>query len=577
MYFKYPQCKECQNFYVFLLKSKKIVLYCDNCTSSIQYKVNDKLLDLIFSNEIEKIKREKISDFECEKCKNKFCQKCYINHKDFVNSCHLTHYMRRNENNVLQKMFIKEEKYSYYNMVCDKCKKSFLNGIINTKIPKLPNLQEMEKNLKKAEKYLDYYYLYQKNQIISELQEKIKLIENTFNENNNYHRNIFDLIKTLLSISKQIHSTTVMKSLINLTHFNFPKIELNDINNLNDKVVAICTFYQNNFLVSEQEEKEPIQLFNNYREVQFNLPQKLIQLNDKRFLYLNRNMITIFDSYNFNIELTITIPFLYISCVNQLAKNKLLIGSKIPYICYFDKKGYSLHKYPVFHNGQINHILILKNKDILTSSLYKIIITNGKFPYEIKTIIKENNFIYEVLELSNERILYELSSKTVLLQFYNINTKKKRLLEIKFHQKYNMRMTEINNKTIAVSCDQYLFFFNSHIYQIESEVLFKEMIQEIKVKEENKNYLFIILQKSFKIINLESFQIIFNFESTMESLSNIFFLGNGTLMAVYPFIRKSPVQSPIQKESDKSPVYLENDELPEEIESYELPEEIESN
>ena len=111
-------------------------------------------------------------------------------------------------------------------------------------------------------------------------------------------------------------------------------------------------------------------------------------------------------------------------------------------------------------------------------------------------------------------------------------------------------MTEINNKTIAVSCNQYLYFINSHVYQIESKMLFKEEIDKIMVKEEKKNYLFIILQKSFQIINLESLQIIFNFESTMESLFNIFFLGNGTLMAVYPLIYKSRDKSSAEIEGD---------------------------
>ena len=87
--------------------------------------------------------------------------------------------------------------------------------------------------------------------------------------------------------------------------------------------------------------------------------------------------------------------------------------------------------------------------------------------------------INEVIELSDERILYELSSKTFLLQFYNINTKKKRLLEISELDGCNNSMTEINNKTIAVSCNQYLYFINSHVYQIESKMLFKEEIDKI--------------------------------------------------------------------------------------------------
>ena len=388
---------------------------------------------------------------------------------------------------------------------------------------------------------MDYYYLHMKNKIIAELNQKIKIINSAFNENYNIHKNYFNLIWKILSVSKKTFSDIPLESLNSLTRFTFPKIEIDSITNLDEKVNALSNFYQNNYMISE--EKEPIELFNKFKEIKIDITGKVIELSDKRLLYYDYHTIKIHNQYNFNIELTINIPG-QVGSVCELGKNKLVIGSLYPYICYLDKTEYSLTQFPVFHDSFITKILLLQNELILTHSSSKSIISNSKFPFEIKKIITypKNHSFVTVKQLRDGRLFFIFfSNKQIKFHFYNdtsIKAKKKVISPKIDFLLWDQPVFELKNQNVVLYNENYLFIYNPHLYQIESKIHFQPSIMKISNNFHINNCLCIIFKKQFKIINLTSLQTIFTFSCQIEHISDCLLLGNGILLCLSPKNKK---------------------------------------
>lgn len=530
---RYPTCQDCFKLYTITIKFNKIYLYCDKCLRNKNYLVNDMLLNNIFNNQNKKqiFINEGNYNIECEKCQNLFCFECYMKHRDNVTSSYLHKYEKRNNNNFKFPKYCKEEKYISNNIRCEKCQKQYLSGIINTNISKTKKVREIRKELNKAKHYMEYYYNYLKNKIISELEEKIKIIEKSYSENYNYHRNLFNLVEKLLEIHNEINSEVVSKSLNNLTQFTYPKIEINNIDNLDDKIMSLVNFFQNSYMFSNQTEK-PITNITNYQEFYYDSPDKIIQLKDHRILLYNSNSITIYNNYNFNVE--ISIPFGNITCVAEIGNNKLLIGSLYPHICCYKENEYILQQFPVFHQHVILNIILLKNKQILTSSLKKIIITNGSYPYLITNIIdKAPYYIREIKELQDGRIFYFCIHEESKFNFYNIKTKEEKVISnaerLLDDSDY---ILEIKNGILVFSSLEYLIVFNTITAAIETIIKAKEEIINMPEILQEKNSFVVIYKDSFDVFNCHTFQTIFHFSSKSQFISYYLILGNGTLLGI---------------------------------------------
>lgn len=337
-HYRYPICDICLNYLTFQIKTKNIVKYCDKCYNSSIIPIDNNILTSAFSHSFKMSNSNYSQEIECIKCKETYCSECYINHRDIAISCDLTSIQSSNEKEVLSKLPNHQEKYSYYNINCDKCGKKFSSGIINEKINIHKSIREIKKNLLQGKKYVDDYYVNLKHKIITELNEKIELIEKSFQANYEFHQNYFSLLDKLLLFYQEVPLDKILKSLNNLSCFTFPTIDINNINDINVKVNAISDFYYHKFIIPEQE-KGVIKSINKIEEKVSDYCI-LIQLSDKKLLHSFQNTITIYNQYNFQPEIIITNPFPYFTCLTEIDKNTLLLCSEHLYLCCFDNTHY---------------------------------------------------------------------------------------------------------------------------------------------------------------------------------------------------------------------------------------------
>lgn len=521
----YPLCTKCQNYLIFKFQSNKIVLFCDKCYSNISITI-DKNLSSIFTHDL--INENNSSNTkECKKCKEIFCNECYCNHNDTVISCNLKDSLSNSE--ILVKNLSYDENYHYYNIKCNKCRKQFLSGIINDEIKIQKSMNEIKRNLKKAQQHIDDYYIKLKNQIITELNEKIKIVTKSFNENYSFHQSIFTLIEQLLSISNKNISDKVKKSLNNLTNFTFPKLNIDNLNNLDEKVKAITYFYQNKFIISEQK-KEIKNLFSDIKIT--TVANKLFQLTDQRFLYYSEENITIFNQYNFQPEISLLYPYGQIICVSEIDKNTLLIGSQQIYFCFFDNNHCSFKQFPI-NITQLVNILYLKSKQILTCFLDKICISEGVSPYNTIKNIRISSSLPKVMELDDGRIFVVTQGQGTQLLFLNqknFECKKVICPNIIKNLSYLNSIIELNNKKIILSTKNDIIILNPYTIQIESHLFFEKQICKISETFKGNDCLTVITNQSIDIISCHTLQKILSINHQIKFLLNCHLLGNGTLL-----------------------------------------------
>lgn len=527
---RYPICNKCLNNLIFKVKDSKVLLYCDKCYMSKTIPIDSNILNSAFSANF--IDSNYSQQIECKKCKQIYCSECYINHEDIVIACDLENI--QSSEKVFSRTLKHQEKYSYYKINCDKCGKKFSSGIIKEKINIHKSIREIKKDLLQGKKYVDDYYVNLKRKIITELNEKIELIEERFQANYEFHQNYFSLLDKLLLFYQEVPLDKILKSLNNLSCFTFPTIDTNNINDINVKVNAISDFYYHKFIIPEQE-KGVIKSINKIEEKVSDYC-KLIQLSDKKLLLSFQNTITIYNQYNFQPEIIITNPFREsdIKCLAQIDKNTLLLSTTNLHLCFYDNKNnYSFKKFPIKLN--CIDMICIKNKKIVLSSFQECLIVTCQPPYKIIKKIKVN-YLRFVYELSDGRLFLATRNKEhqyllSICDYKHLETIKAIESDIK-NINHLGTPSELNNKNIVLSEDNCLIIINPFTYQIETKIYLSKEVSLSKTVHIN-NCIAVISDTSIDIISVHTFQIVLSINHQLSSnILDCCLLGNGTLLLI---------------------------------------------
>lgn len=555
--YKYPKCPQCLCNLIFDISDNKINLYCSECLGYSELSIDNQIVENAFSNSNKNtFYINKFSEnIKCEKCKNIYCSFCYRYHQDYVSSFTPMKKVIQIENDINKLGMEKQITYKNYNIKCDKCKRQYLSGIPLPKIYERQKLSVIKENFIKAQNHL-IFYTNLKNEIITELLQKINIIENSFQKNYNYHKNVFELINTLLLlVPKSSDSSSIYKSLNNFSNFHFPKVDLSNLDNLQYKIDEITNFFSHNYIIRKREE-EPIKFFENYQEIFFKNSWYIQELPNKNLLFRTDYGFKIYNHFNFNyeaeFEFTETLGIIQILPL----RNDLFLIHGDDYsllLCYFDKNGYTLKYFrdnkgvqirgsDLFYFSQNNVIFLIEEPT------QNMIFIDGNYPY--KRLHETNLFcrdsIVESNELSDNRILFIVYQKDkqkhqspyywfLLFRPKDFNLDKNVRIYNPWDLNSPCKFIELGKNKTVLYAKNNLFILNYDTGQAESQIVVAQKNQNIyKVKPvtEIKDTIAVILEFKIKIYNMTNYQQIFEIQLENE-ICNYIQLSNHTLLAFY--------------------------------------------
>ena len=539
----YLHCQICSSYLLIRLINKEIQLYCLHCPYYANYPVDNQLFSKIFSKKNVQIPKY-LEKVDCEFCKKTYCSNCYFYHQDVLSFIELDTHMDLYTPKIGK---VVNQQYSNYNIRCEKCKKNYNSNFISLG-NNSPSFQIIKRNVQKAESYYNHYFYKIKNEIINELQEKIDSIEEAFKANNEYHKNIFTLIHSLLKFAHVNPNNSIIKSLNDLSKFTFPNLEISHHERLEYKITKVINFFQNEYVISDQSRKSnPI-----YKtlDITIRVPGTPLKLSNNNILFYTKKDFTIYDGFDFHLIFNLKFKNI-ITAVCEINENKFLFGQFVTnqypsiVLCELYARKYKLKKIKTLRRGEdnyvINDIYIIKSKQIIVLLDTEILILEFNYPYNIIKSMKIPTFFYS-LQLKDQRILasVDINDNRDLfffhLIFWNTITG-----EIKDHvidapSPYRT-IIEINNQKLLLHLSGAFMIYNMITYQVQSIINM------------HLNFSYLINPKFFYIDNMITvmnkvsiiyyneitFQKMFEirFNERDEELINIFSLSNGTTLLVF--------------------------------------------
>lgn len=537
----FPKCKNCLSYLIFKLSLNTIILYCDKCLNSFKIPLFKHFIDQTFLNQIEShmVIEQYNNDIECDKCKKRYCSYCFRDHVDYINSYfHFSKHLNTKEINKESN----KQNYENYNIKCDHCGRQYNNGIVYLHGEKR-KISEIKQEFIKAQNHLNYYEKL-KNSLINEICQKINKIENSYTVNHSYHMNIFELINQLLLWSKQTQSESVRKSLDNLTHFNFPFIDLTPIDNLNDKIDALNKFYQNEYLIKDKA-INPLDFLQNVKTIIHDYP--LLKLPNNKILSYTKNKIEIYNQYNFQRETKFYFGDEKVFDVQIIDNNNCFVTAFDKfYKCHFNKNEYLLEDFIVegkpFYTRNID--VLPKNNLFIINERNNILFISGQSPHTIlhrapfngKVEIEKNYELNDnkILVIINEFIQNKAFRCDLWFLFYRPDLSLEKKIKIDFppgQLKFPTELIEIDMQKIIMFSNNFILLFNYVSEKIETKIFIgsnEKAIQSIKAMPKLEAIV-VILHNSFKIINIRSFQQVFEIYFN-DFVYDYLLLGNGTLL-----------------------------------------------
>lgn len=532
----HPKCPNCFNFLFIKFSSSTIILHCESCSFWKKLEINENIYNEIF-NKFPVNNEQLPNEIQCQKCLKYYCSFCYMRHNDVVTELSIDETkFNHSKRNINKTSFQEKLTYSNNNIRCEKCNRQYLSDIVGANFYPKKNIYYVKKDLIKGKEYLNNYYTNLKNEIINELQENIKQIEAAYTKNYNYHINIFRIIDKLIEIYNVDKSNTIYKSLLTFSNFSFPKINIIDFKSLNQKIVEIKSFYENEFIIKDTSvEKE--KFFKNFQILKLYKPLNIYELDDI-LIYTDIFSIKIYGLFDFS--LILTIPFPRVNIVSDIDNKTLLFGTKKSlHICHLTKNECKLEK--IYKSSDDDYsISVLDNKQIeiidYINGRRKLIILNSSPPYNIiKKSILESDIDSSTYELFDGSKLVEVEDKKDFrLEYYNKDGTKdvNKTIHIKYEE-YFYNLTQIDDRKLFWLMDNKMIIYNIFSNQIETTISFKNEICRFLHQFPNENHFSIIFKDSFCVYDNQTFQLIFTFRHQLKYLTNFILLKNGTLLGLY--------------------------------------------
>lgn len=535
---KYPLCTNCSNELFIIRKNKNIELYCINCSSSCLLSIDDQVVNSLFQKNNFKMTKS-VEIRKCSKCKKKYCPYCFFTHKDILTStCVEDEFNNYEIKDINKHIFNPKETFTNYSIKCEKCNRQYLSGILYQK-EKKEDANNIKININKAKDYLNGYYTKIKNELINEIQKKIKIIEESYYKNYNYHLYVFEIIENLLFFEKNNGSKIISRSLENFSNFDYPKISL-DYNTLDEKIKKVNDFYQNQFIISENtSDKE--KFYTNFRVAKLFGAINVCILGNKLAHNTGRS-IDIYDLHDFSLDFVIN--FERATDIIPLNDETLLIrkGTKV-FSCYLKQQDYKIKKiFPLNKElVSLSYMAVLKDKILFNyenrghnKSGYKILFLSNKFPFKALNSFNVPDSIHDIYGFNDGGFLISLKTnddKNMTLVFFNQKGEEEKRVELKYYYCI-LEIIEIEEK---------LFFQLYHkvvIYglktdQIETNFNFNERVISVKKSFSRKNWVCFVFKSWFCIYDINNLQQVFWFEHYLPYITNYLLLNNGTLLGLY--------------------------------------------
>ena len=524
-----PICPSCFCILCIRLSSSKINLYCDRCSFSEKYEVDDNIINTIFINN-NFTSKQILNDVQCEKCLKNFCSECYVKHNDVVNGLLIDEkkfiHDKKNYNRIT---FQEQLTYTNYNIRCEKCNRQYLSDLINPNMYQKNNFYSLLKDLQKGKDYLNNYYTDIKKKIINELEEKIKLIENVYQKNYNYQINIFRIIDKLIEIYNVNNSNAIYKSLFNFSNISFPEITTSNISSIEQKIITVKTFYENKFIIKPKcSEKE--KFYSKFQILELYNPKNIYQFGKHKIIYNDGFSIKVYNLSDFSFDYVIPFPFvMYVAPIND---ETIVFGTEEKvYICYLKQNEYKIQKIKNIKE-EIMEILILRDNRILIIGETNLVFLKSTPPYKVtKKLNYSGDFISQLWD--NRFILLNQGRDTVLtIDYFNENGNKVNVYSKKL--KAIIESFSIDKKgMLYLFFSKKIIFFNLLSNQIESNLTFNAMICRVKMDFPDEERFGLIFRDSLKIYTKRDYQQIFVFRHQLNFLTNFILLNNGTLLGFY--------------------------------------------
>ena len=408
--FIFNQCSHCYKYINIRIKDESniIIFQCNNC------KTEPIGLD---SNQFELLKKKTNKNFYCDKCqkclyynyssKKLICPNCQYNYKA-LKSVEIPIYLKDyycEKHNQFHQYYLKFSKQGIcINCLNEKYKKGYFIEKYNEKL-----IKELIRN-----KYAD---LEKEKLFLSSIKQKfkkcIKDLELKFEEMMKIKENIFNIKKNMIKNLELIENNYTLISNVENLKFNYMRnFQYNEYDSIENKIKNIFNYLnitedKNNFYFNKNKENNSLAVSGPYNNLNFQIKNKNNEWKENK--YIVTDMQAINDNKLICISFNDGKAKIYCPNINDFYP-KIVINEYEPLL-------------------GVNSLYVSKNKDnkdiIFLSGFEKIKIIQLKDDFQdynlLKVIIKENNNIYQIIELSFDRSLLYLNDfyEIELIKFKN--------------------------------------------------------------------------------------------------------------------------------------------------------------